>query len=174
MPQPLFNKVSGLRTQAWNFIKKRLWHRCFAVNFANFSYRTSPVAASVNSISIYSWKMISLLTNIRSKRVIRKINLYFLTSWKMALFFHQVCHFQYEYRCFFRRETGNIRAQKEVHLKMKSYLGRVFPSIFCKMFWWKLQMKISSTYSVYLFFWISYMKYSSHKLQVMLNIYILL
>ena len=34
MPDSLFNKVAGFR--AYNFIKKRLWHRCFAVNFANF------------------------------------------------------------------------------------------------------------------------------------------
>ena len=36
----------------FNKVKKRLWHRCFPVNFAKFlskntfSYRTSPVAAS--------------------------------------------------------------------------------------------------------------------------------
>ena len=42
-----------------------------------------------NSISIYSWTKISLLTNIRNKRVRRKINLYFLTSWEMAMFFLQ-------------------------------------------------------------------------------------
>ena len=44
----LFNKVAGL--QAYNFIKKRLQHRCFAVNIAKFlriaPYRTPPVAAS--------------------------------------------------------------------------------------------------------------------------------
>ena len=30
----LFNKVAGLKPAT--FIKKRLWHRCFPVNFANF------------------------------------------------------------------------------------------------------------------------------------------
>ena len=42
-----------------------------------------------NSISIYSLKKISLLTNIANKCIIRKINLYFLTLWKMAKFFLQ-------------------------------------------------------------------------------------
>ena len=37
-----------------------------------------------NSISVYSLKNISFLTNVRNKRVIRKINLNFLTSWKMT------------------------------------------------------------------------------------------
>ena len=31
VPEPLFNKVAGLSLQ-----KKRLWHRCFPVNFAKF------------------------------------------------------------------------------------------------------------------------------------------
>ena len=49
-----FNKVSGLRT-ATSLIK-RLWHRCFPVNFAKFfkthfcidHLRTGPVAVSVD------------------------------------------------------------------------------------------------------------------------------
>ena len=35
MLEPLFNKVAGL--QACNFIKKRLQHRCFALNIVKFS-----------------------------------------------------------------------------------------------------------------------------------------
>ena len=31
-----FNKVAGLRPNACNFIKKRLWHRSFSVNFVKF------------------------------------------------------------------------------------------------------------------------------------------
>ena len=31
-----FNKAAGLRLQPCNFIKKRLWHRCFPVNFVKF------------------------------------------------------------------------------------------------------------------------------------------
>ena len=43
-----FNKVAD---DACNFIKTRLWHRCFPVNFVeflrtSFFYRTPPVAAS--------------------------------------------------------------------------------------------------------------------------------
>ena len=34
MPEPLFNKVAGLRAAA--LLKKRLWHRCFPVNFGKF------------------------------------------------------------------------------------------------------------------------------------------
>ena len=41
-----FNKVAGLRPKACKFIKKRLWHRYFHVNFAKF-LRTPLVAASV-------------------------------------------------------------------------------------------------------------------------------
>ena len=33
---PFLNKVAGLRPDACSFIKKRLWHRCFPVNFAKF------------------------------------------------------------------------------------------------------------------------------------------
>ena len=40
----LFNKVAGFRPT--NLLKKRLWHRCFPVNFTQFLrtpfYRTSP------------------------------------------------------------------------------------------------------------------------------------
>ena len=34
MPESLFNKVADLRPAT--LLKKRLWHRCFPVNFANF------------------------------------------------------------------------------------------------------------------------------------------
>ena len=34
MLESLFNKTAGLK--AYNFIKKRLWHRCFPVNIAKF------------------------------------------------------------------------------------------------------------------------------------------
>ena len=49
--QSLFFKiVAGLRPAT--LLKKRLWHRCFPVNFAKFLtipffYRTPPVAASI-------------------------------------------------------------------------------------------------------------------------------
>ena len=51
-----FNKVAGLR--AANLLKKRLWHRCFPVNFFEisnntFSYRTPPVAATVLALYLF-------------------------------------------------------------------------------------------------------------------------
>ena len=52
MPESLFNKAAGLRPAT--LLKKRLWHRCFPVNFAKFlgtplSYRTPSAAASALS-----------------------------------------------------------------------------------------------------------------------------
>ena len=49
MPEALFNAVAGLRPAT--FLKKRLWHKCFPLNFAKisintYSYRTPLVAAS--------------------------------------------------------------------------------------------------------------------------------
>ena len=47
----LFNNVAGLRTAT--LLKRRLWHRCFSVNFEKFLrtlfYRIPPVDASINS-----------------------------------------------------------------------------------------------------------------------------
>ena len=37
--ESFFNKVAVLK--AWNFIKKRLWHRCFPMKFAKFLRTTS-------------------------------------------------------------------------------------------------------------------------------------
>ena len=34
VPETFFNKVAGLRPAT--LLKKRLWHRCFPVNFAKF------------------------------------------------------------------------------------------------------------------------------------------
>ena len=45
--ESLFSKVASL--EAYKFIKKRLQHRCFPVNIANF-LRTPPVAVSVLEI----------------------------------------------------------------------------------------------------------------------------
>ena len=52
MLESLFNEVAGQK--ACNFIKKRLYNRCFSTKFAKFLrttfyrtfYRTTPVAAS--------------------------------------------------------------------------------------------------------------------------------
>ena len=57
----------------------------------------------------------SFLTNIRNKRVIRKINLYFFDFTKNGhIFPSKVCHLQYEHGSLFSREIGN-------------HLGRAFP-----------------------------------------------
>ena len=85
-----------------------------------------------NSISINLWKKISLLTNIRNKRVIRKINLYFLASWKIATFsLQKFVIYNLITDSFLIEKCGkNIREYNEVRLKMKNRLGRVFPSHF--------------------------------------------
>ena len=63
-----------------------------------------------NSISIYSWKKISMLTNIRNKCVFRKINVHFFKVMKNdEIFPSKVCHFQYDDRFLFSREMENIR-----------------------------------------------------------------
>ena len=54
MPESLLlNKVTGLRSAT--LFKKRLWHRCFPVNFAKFvtTLKTPPVDASENSREQY-------------------------------------------------------------------------------------------------------------------------
>ena len=69
----------------------------------------------------------------------KKINLslfFFFFFWRhdkwpcKKTFSAKVCHFQYDYRFIFRRETGNIRAYREVRLKMKNHLGSIFRSHF--------------------------------------------
>ena len=50
-----------------------------------------------------------LLTNIRNKCVIRKINLFFGVTKNGQIFPSKVCHFQYDHRFLFSREMGNIK-----------------------------------------------------------------
>ena len=53
-----FNKVAG---------KKRLWYRCFPVNFGNtFLYRTPPVAASV---FIWKQELLTIFTKKKKERI---------------------------------------------------------------------------------------------------------
>ena len=81
-----------------------------------------------DSIYIYFWKKIK---NIRNKRVIRKINLYFFDVMKNGhIFPSKVYHFQYDHRFFFSRKIGNIRTYKEVLLQMKNHFESAFPSDF--------------------------------------------
>ena len=71
-----------------------------------------------SSIHIFSWRKIYLLTNIRNKCVIRKINLYFFDVIKHGQIFpSKACHSQYGHRLFFGREMGNNRTCKEVRLQ---------------------------------------------------------
>ena len=52
VPESFFNKIAGLKPAT--LLKKRLWHRCFPVNFVKYLitpityYRTPPVTASVD------------------------------------------------------------------------------------------------------------------------------
>ena len=113
-----------------------------------FCYSKNPLDVMKNIfdfIYIYFWKKNSLGTNIRNKHVIRKINLFFLTSRKMAIFFHlKFYHFQYDHRFLFSGKIGKIRTYKEVRLKMKNQLESVFPCDFLQnvlietsiSFWW--------------------------------------
>ena len=92
-------------------------------------------------------KTISLLTNIRNKGVIRRINLCFLTSWKMVIFFLQkfiilnmITDFllvekwrtlehakRYVCKNFLKLDCRDIICFAFC-LKMKNHLGRVFLS----------------------------------------------
>ena len=66
-----FNKVAGLRPAI--LLKRRLWHRCFPMNFAKFLrtpffYRTPPVAASATGIfhKLVSYeKLVSYMSNAK-------------------------------------------------------------------------------------------------------------
>ena len=67
---------------------------CLKVTIAMFYFCHSKNPLNImknifNSIFIYSWKKISLLTDVWNKYVIRNVHLYFLTSWKMAKYFLQ-------------------------------------------------------------------------------------
>ena len=59
-----------------------------------------------------------MLTNIRNKCVLRKINLYFFDVMKNGQVFpSKVCHFQHDHKSLFSREMGNIRTCKEIRLQ---------------------------------------------------------
>ena len=68
----------------------------------------------------------SLLTNIRNKCFIRKINVFFDIMKNDQNFSFNVCDFQYDHRLTFSTEMGNIRTCKEVRLqkRMKFELSR--------------------------------------------------
>ena len=106
-----------------------------------------------SSISIYSWKKVSLLTHMRNKCIMREINLS-LTLWKMSKFFLQ--KFFVFNMITISKEMENIRTYKEIHLQILInldcqdsirfgicqvvYKWRIvweefLLPIFCKMFW---------------------------------------
>ena len=62
MPESLFNKVADLRPAT--LLKKRLWHRCFPVNFANF-LRTPLFAEHLSWLLLNVVLMSILLTRYR-------------------------------------------------------------------------------------------------------------
>ena len=99
---PFTKRVSSHRVQYLEFpstcnicvIYLHVIEACLKVTIAMFYFchlkNTSGIMKTIfNSISIYSWKKNSLLTNIRNKRVIREINFIFLMPWKMAKVFLQ-------------------------------------------------------------------------------------
>ena len=70
-----FNQVAGLRPAT--FFKKRLWHRCFSMNFVKlkntYFYRTPPITASVqNFVSISNQIEVGLCSN-RGEEVFSKV-----------------------------------------------------------------------------------------------------
>ena len=108
------------------------------------SYIPSDVMKNIfNSISPYIWEKISLLTNIRNKRDFF-FCLFFDVVKKCHTFPSKVCHFQYDHRFLFSKETRNIRACKDVPFKMRNHLGRVFPCYFLQ------NVSIETSYVSYL------------------------
>ena len=68
---------------------------------------THPIRGrSVHSIFL---KKISLLTNIRSKCVIKKINLFFDVMKNAQVFPSKLCHFQYDHRLLLNREMEKVQ-----------------------------------------------------------------
>ena len=68
-------------------------------------------------ISIYPWKKISLLANIRSKYVIRRANIYFWRHETWLNFSFKSLSFSILLQIFFSREMHSIRTCKNVHLE---------------------------------------------------------
>ena len=122
-----------------------------------------------NSISIYSFKKISLLTNVRNKEVVRKTNFFFFTSWKMATFFLQkFVIFNTIPDSFLVEKWGTLeRARRYLCkyllnldfqdsicfaffklLKNEESFGEFFFPIFCKLFGWKLQLFLILSFAI--------------------------
>ena len=132
-----------------------LFKSCYC--YVLFLPNLSNIKNIFNSISIYYWKKVSLLTHMRNKCIMREINLYFLTLWKMAKFFLQ--KFVVLNMITVSKEMGNIRKCKEIHLQklikfrlsgkyslwQVVYKWRIIWEEFllpisCKMFWKKISI----------------------------------
>ena len=91
---------------------------CHVLFFGHSKNHSNIMKDISNCISIYLWKKNSLLTNIRNKCVIRKMNLYsfdFLSNGQ--IFASKVRNCQYYHRFLFGREMWNIRTCKEKRLQ---------------------------------------------------------
>ena len=93
---------------------------CLKVTIVMFYFchlkNTSNIMKNIfNSISIYSCKKVSLLTHLRNKCVIREVNFYFLTLWKLAKFF--LLKFFVFNMITVSKDMGNKRTCKEMHLQ---------------------------------------------------------
>ena len=96
---------------------------CLKVNIAMFYFCHSKNPSNImknifSSVTIYSWKRNSLLTNMRNNYVARQINVHFLDVMKNGqIFSSRICHSQYDHRLFFSRDMGNIKTCKEIRLQ---------------------------------------------------------
>ena len=85
-------------------------------------------------ISIFSWTNISLLTNIRDKWVIRKINFDLMKNGR--IFPSKFCHFQCDHKFLLSREMGSSRTWKYVSKNLLNLNCRISFGIFqvgCKL-----------------------------------------
>ena len=84
-----------------------MFYFCHSKNISNITKNI------FSSMSICCWK--KLLVNKYKKQMCYKENLYFFDVMKNGKIFSlKVCHFQYNRRFLFRRETRNSRTCKEV------------------------------------------------------------
>ena len=79
------------------------------------SKNTSNIMKNIfNSISIYSWRKNSLLTNIRNKCVMKKIYIFWCHK-NGQIFSSKVCHFQYITDSFLVEKWGTLeRARRYI------------------------------------------------------------
>ena len=70
-----FNKVAGLRPGT-RLLKKRFWHRCFLVNFANFL--TTPFLTEQWLLPVIFLPILQLETSIFSKIILLRQKGYFM------------------------------------------------------------------------------------------------